>query len=1079
MFFQLSTLIVFACISASFGQVKLVDSGEAIKRGIAFYDSGKYKLAIEQYLTVHPSDTNYVYMQSELALACIANKSYDSAIQISENALTKTSIYRAHLLKSLAIALDRGGKYEKSLETFKKAIEQYPFNTSLQFNLGITYFNHNKYEEAEKCFMRVLELNPFHPGSHNNLAKISALKGRKTQALLSLGVYLGVQEKDNTALVYLERLCKNEITDEGTFVDASPNPFEKLDRIIKARVALEKGFDNKISVDAALVKQMQLMIGQLPSVSDRENFWVRFYLPFYNELKTKNLVEPFLYHLLTSSSIESVPKWKSRNKKQLDAFYTSANASLNEHRKRVAAPAQFGYTSPYVRAWLADNKALEALGETNSDEKKIGKWFFFDEVSSEKTAEGEFDKTGEKIGVWKYYHRNGVIKSISNYSTGLVEFFREDGGLSSRYYEKKDKIEGEVELFYACGALKEKLMYKDGNRDGVGATYFVNGTKSSTYFYKDDQMSGEYISYYSNGRVKAKESYVNDKISGDFVSYYADGRVERKGKYEAGDAAGEWNYYHDNGKLEKKGSFIKGVARGEWNFYDREGILDETRFLNEKGDIQGENKIYYRSKLHYIILYQNMIPTEYRFFDSQGKMISKSGDKNGNFSVKGYFPSGELNYEGQYKKGKRSGEWKTFFRNGAIKNICQYAEGSLEGESIDYFKSGGKKEIYTYKNDELNGYFQEFYVHGKKKAEGNFLNGNREQMWVWYYPDGTKETEQYYLRGELRGTSTEYKEDGKIVSVFEYKNAVTDQLTFYNSKGEVTLSKKLRGTKEEFKIAYKNQQPQIVMEFTCGEYSNDLMRYQPNGKLLSKIPNSNGIRDGEYVAYTLNGNLEAKGNYLNGNQHGVWTWYNEAGKVNSVGYYVHNKRDSLWSYYNDDGSLSISITYRNDVREGLTKVYNPEGILVVEKMFSQGDMVSFRALVKDGTMSEWTPFTTNQTIRAYFTSGKLAYEEPHKDGLLDGVLKEYYQSGQLYNETNFQLGDYSGKFVAYHSNGKISNTVNYVYDNAQGVWQYFDANGNLIKSENYLLGNRHGKYTEFKNGKKTLDLVYWCGTIED
>ncbi|MFM7852202.1 MAG: tetratricopeptide repeat protein, partial [Flammeovirgaceae bacterium] len=349
-----------------FAQVKLVNSGQVIKKGIELYDRGNYPLAINEFLKVHPSDTNYVYMQSELALACLANKSYDSAIQLCETVLKKPSPHRAQMLRIWAIALDRAGKLSESIAKFNEAIEYYPFSYSIYFNLGVTYFNAKKYGEAERSFMRALEINPFHPGANLNLAKLSVLKGRRTQAMLSLGVYLAVQENDNESLVYLESLSKNEVEDEGSILDDSANPFVKLDRLLKAKVALEKGFKNKVEVDAALVKQMELLIDQLPA-KDESSFWCRLYYPFYEELKTNALVEPFIYHILSSSSIESVPKWKSKNKKQIQDFYNTANASLSLFRKKITTPQKFGYKGS-ISAWYADNNNVEALGEMDANE---------------------------------------------------------------------------------------------------------------------------------------------------------------------------------------------------------------------------------------------------------------------------------------------------------------------------------------------------------------------------------------------------------------------------------------------------------------------------------------------------------------------------------------------------------------------------------------------------------------------------------------------------------------------------------------------------------------------------------------
>lgn len=1073
-------LVGLSCLSYSlvFAQVKLVHSGQVIKKGIELYDSGKYQFAINEFLKVHPSDTNYIYMQSELALACLANKSYDSAIQLCETVSKKTSQYRAQVLRIWAIALDRAGKLDESIAKFNEAIEYYPFSYSMHFNLGVTYFNAKRYNEAEKSFMRALEINPFHPGANLNLAKLSALKGRRTQAMLSLGVYLALQENDNESLIYLENLSKNEIENVGSVTDDSENPFVKLDRLLKAKVALEKGFKNKVDVDAALVKQMELLIDQLPT-KDESNFWCRLYYPFYEELKTKALVEPFIYHILSSSSIQSVPKWKSKNKKLIQDFYNTANATLSMFRKKIITPQKFGYKGG-ISAWYADNNNVEALGEMGANETKIGKWLFFDDKTQELTAEGEFDDKGAKTGIWKYYYPSGVKKSTSNQQTGLIELFTERGDLDSKYYLKEEEVNGEVEIYYACGSLKEKISYKNGKRQGSGVTFYANGIKKSTYTYDNDLMIGEYVTYYSNGNLKTKENFKNDKLDGDFVSFYADGKVESKGKYTDGKPIGEWLYYQDNGKIEKSGTFANGTSVGDWLFYDREGDLNEVRHLNPNGEVEGENKIIEKGKVITTILYKNQMPIEQKFFDYTGKQISKAGDKSGTYYLTAYLPTGEISYEGQLTKGKRTGTWKTYYHSGALKYQAQYKDDQLDGIWTEYFRNGNKKEECHYQNGELNGLFQEFYIHGILKAEGNFVNGKKEQQWIWYYPNGTKESEEYYLFGQLHGLDRDHKEDSKVVSESEYETGKIEKLTYFDKKGNVTVGRRLTEKEEHFSTYFLNKQKKWELNYTCSELTGPFKSYYPSGKLSVEFTYLNGMREGKLRTYSATGNKESEGTYVNGTSHGNWHWYFPNGKISKDIHYAYNNRDSIWTFYNNDGTINAKIAYQNDVRHGLTEVYNPEGILVLEKKFENGDLVSYRSRTKNGTLSEWIKVTGKEEILlSHFANGKVAYEEPYKNGLIHGTLKEYYQSGQLHSEVNFENGDYHGGFIEYFPNGKVKIKGNYKYDNADGNWLEYDEKGNLIKSENYLTGTLNGSFIEFENGKKVREMEYWCGSIEN
>ena len=101
--FLLMIAAVTAYVSVYSQKIKLINTAEVVESGKQLYDSGKYALAIEKYLTVPKRDTGYVYMLTELALAYIAAEQYDKAIATCEEGLSKPSEFRAHLLKSQAM----------------------------------------------------------------------------------------------------------------------------------------------------------------------------------------------------------------------------------------------------------------------------------------------------------------------------------------------------------------------------------------------------------------------------------------------------------------------------------------------------------------------------------------------------------------------------------------------------------------------------------------------------------------------------------------------------------------------------------------------------------------------------------------------------------------------------------------------------------------------------------------------------------------------------------------------------------------------------------------------------------------
>ncbi|HEY3401916.1 MAG TPA: tetratricopeptide repeat protein, partial [Ohtaekwangia sp.] len=402
----LSIGVFFAAVTYA-QKIPLINSGEVIEQAKLLYDSGKYDAAISKFLTVPKRDTNYVYMLTELALSYIAHEQYDKAITTCDEALKNRSTHRGHLLRSKCIALDKKGSYDESVALFKKSIDEYPVDIRLIYNLGITYYNHQEHDKAIDCFFRVLAINPFHAGSHLNLGRISVGHGRKTHAMMSIGMYLGISNEDNERLVYIDKVLSNQIEDEGTLKATDVNSCEKLDQIIRAKLALDKNFKSNLPVDAPVVKQYEMFFQQLNLLpASSQDRWLEYYLPIYKAIKDQGLTETYLYHILSSANNDQVRKWKQKNEKSLNTFFQLANTELSRHREVITVPASLGFDSP-VQAWYDDSNRIEAVGKKDSNGKRLGYWLYFNN-SLEHSAEGKYNDAGEKAGVWKFYYPDGT-----------------------------------------------------------------------------------------------------------------------------------------------------------------------------------------------------------------------------------------------------------------------------------------------------------------------------------------------------------------------------------------------------------------------------------------------------------------------------------------------------------------------------------------------------------------------------------------------------------------------------------------------------------------------------------------------
>jgi uncharacterized protein len=1069
-------VFVFALSSiVSFAQENnpLIHSGNAIERGKELYDSGKFDLAIKQYLTVPDRDTNFVYMQTELAMAYMANKQYELALSTCEAGLKNKTYYRPHFLKTQAITHDRMGKIDESIKLFQSAIKEYPADFGLMYNLGITYFNHNQPEKASECFFNTLSLNPFHSGSHLNLGRLAAFQGRKTQAALAFGMYLSIANNDNDRLVFLNNVLSNQLTEESSIPTFGANAFDKMDQIFKSMIAMEKNFKTVTPFNFAVSRQFEAFFGQLNSMSSSvDDPYFNLYIPVYKKIQSENVMEPFIYHILTSVSNDQVKKWLSKNEKQLKVFYTVVNSSLKEVRNTIDW-TPFGGTGRGM-AWYDNGNRLDAIGEEVNEVRK-GPWkYFYD--NGQLSAEGSYNNEGKKIGLWKYYFSTGILKSSEDYKTGETFVYNSDGIKHQHFFLKDDRIDGLVELFYPTGALEEKLIYKDGKRNGPGTSYFYNGKVKSTFTYSEKGLEKEFVDYYENGAIQRKANYVEGVANGDFKEYHINGKTQTQGQHQNGKVTGEWKYFYSNGALQRRGNYQDGLATGEWSYFNKRRELIEKRNFS-KGLLNADNTFYRNGKVSSIQSYKNDKLIKVVMYDSLGKVIGSAGNASGNFKLKTLFSSGLTQAEGEMKDGQNHGEWTYYNRYGRVVNKLKYVNGLLQGNAVEYFPTGETKYTYSFKDNERDGYFKEFYQNGKLKLEGWYLSGSVEQRWLSYFADGKFESDHYYLFGKLDGYGIYNGTNGQKSSVAQYKNGdLTDYETFTASGSKNSVRKDSAGF-VVIETRYDNKRLQSKVFLQNGDYTRYIKKWYPDGKPFYAYTFLGSRKHGAYAQYEINGQLTLKGQFQYGTENGPWVTYYDNGVKSKEGYYLDGNYDSLWTYYYRNGKISSQSTYLNDEREGVSNYFSPEGTLIVQKYFEEGNLLAYKTL-NSGKWSAWTPLAANAKILATFQDGTPAYEEQFANFVRDGHFRIYYASGKVYSDYLYKNGNYDGAYSILYPNGKPLETGKYVNDMRDGLVTIYNEDGSMRMTSEYKMDLRHGKATYFKNGVKVKEFVYEDGMTQ-
>lgn len=181
-------------------------------------------------------------------------------------------------------------------------------------------------------------------------------------------------------------------------------------------------------------------------------------------------------------------------------------------------------------------------------------------------------RNGKRHGIWKWFYKNGKIKSLTNYHCDFVQ------GTSFSYYEN-GKIET-VEFYSGDEILTSQYFNENGIlEEYTFYTYEYNKKESRTLkttkkfiYYEDGKLKSKqqiiekpknieieiYNEYFKNGFLKIEAEYENDEKNGIYREYYENGNVKYEGFYKKGIPVKKHYFYKENGKLLKIEIWKKG-----------------------------------------------------------------------------------------------------------------------------------------------------------------------------------------------------------------------------------------------------------------------------------------------------------------------------------------------------------------------------------------------------------------------------------------------------------------------------------------------------------------------------------------
>lgn len=194
----------------------------------------------------------------------------------------------------------------------------------------------------------------------------------------------------------------------------------------------------------------------------------------------------------------------------------------------------------------------------------------------------QVNRDGERIGVWKKYHRNGRIRYQGQFKNGVeVGVFKFYSMESSDHPIMIKTFTGKINeatiKYYSEEGILESVGEMIGKeRNGKWVYYFKDGkTIISEENYDKGILNGTSSIFYKTGKTAEILNYIDGKLDGSVKRFADNGVLIDDLIYSKGKLNGLAKYFNLDGKLIYSGIYENDEKIGEWEFY-KDGKPSDT-----------------------------------------------------------------------------------------------------------------------------------------------------------------------------------------------------------------------------------------------------------------------------------------------------------------------------------------------------------------------------------------------------------------------------------------------------------------------------------------------------------------------
>ncbi len=305
---------------------------QLVKEGIELHDAKKYDEAIEVYERALKLDKKSSLVHYEIGFSYFAKGDHKKAVKHMDKVIKNEDKHLKDAYVTKGSALDIMGKSKEAVKVYKKAVQEFPDNYLLQYNLALTLYNMGEKAEAEMNLIDAISLNPSHGTSNYLLAIIKKEQNRRVESLLGLHFFLLIEPnttRSESALAMLMELMGEGVEKkDDKNISISLGDMDVNDDFSSANLMLSMLAASKLSEENEGKSEQTLFYESTEGIfkvldemkKDKKGIWWDLYVTFYGSLVESGHLEAYCY-FITQTKSEVETKWIKENEEKMGAFY--------------------------------------------------------------------------------------------------------------------------------------------------------------------------------------------------------------------------------------------------------------------------------------------------------------------------------------------------------------------------------------------------------------------------------------------------------------------------------------------------------------------------------------------------------------------------------------------------------------------------------------------------------------------------------------------------------------------------------------------------------------------------------------